>query len=61
MSVAQTSHLTNKPEVDGGAHFTPLSRSVLCFAGIFKKEVKRRICGHTWESNLGPPTKKAVH
>ena len=25
MSVAQNSHLTNKPEADGGAHFTPLS------------------------------------
>ena len=34
MSVAQNSHLTNKPEADGGVQFTPLSPSVLCFTGI---------------------------
>ena len=50
MSVAQNSHLTNKPEADGGAHFTPPAPLHQCSVlGVFKakKEVKKRICGHT--------------
>ena len=26
-----------------------------------RKEVDRRICGHTWESNPGPPVQNAAH
>ena len=50
MSVAQNSHLTNKPEADGGAHFTPLPPLHQCSVlRVFKakKEVKKRNGGHT--------------
>ena len=50
MSVAQNSHLTNKPEADGGAHFThrvPLHQCSVLRVFKAKKEVKKRICGHT--------------
>ena len=53
MSVAQNSHLTNKPEADGGAHFThpiPLHQCSVLRVFKAKKEVKKRICGHTWDS-----------
>ena len=44
MSVAQNSHLTNKPEANGGAHFTlprPLSISAL-FYGYLKLRKKSK-------------------
>ena len=50
MSVAQNKHLTNKPEADGGAHFThpvPLHQCSVLRVFKAKKEVKKRICGHT--------------
>ena len=53
MSVAQNSHLTNKPEADGGAHFThpvPLHQCSVLRVFKAKKEVKKRNGGHTWDS-----------
>ena len=68
MSVAWNSHLTNKPEANG-ALILPPSLYRCSILWVFKatlsyterKEVKRRICGHTWELNSGPPAKKTTH
>ena len=46
--------LTNKPEADGGAHFTPprpFSISALFYGYLkLRKKSKKGICGHTWDS-----------
>ena len=70
MSLAQNSHLTNKPEDDGALILPPphpFSLPQCSVLQVFKacterKEVERRISGgHTWESNSGPPAQKALH
>ena len=66
--VTQNSHVTNKPEADSALILPPSHHqcSVLqvfkaTYSNTERKEVKRRIWGHTRQSNLGPPTLKATH